>query len=121
MLTQVQHQFGRLFVFPVFSLVWIFLSQVLDSADAARQFTLATMFVFVLFTSFSTSFYSILWNNFHEVQIAFEFNLIDENCKSGEKELGGNIGSVSGQTHTSRTVSRPRLFCITLNTTGVNA
>ena len=85
MLTQVQHQFGRLFVFPVFSLVWIFLSQVLDSADAARQFTLATMFVFILFTSFSTSFYSILWNNFHEVQIAFEFNLIEENCKRGEK------------------------------------
>ena len=30
-------------------------------------------------------------------------------------ELGGkHRGSISGQTHTSRTVSRPRLFCITL-------
>ena len=87
MLTQVQHQFGRLFVFSVFSPVWIFLSQVLDSADAARQFTLATMFVFILFTSFSTSFYSILWNNFHEVQIAFEFNLIEETARGVKKNL----------------------------------
>ena len=40
-----------------------FFSQVLHSADAARQSTLGTMFVFILFTSFYTLFSNILVSN----------------------------------------------------------